>query len=477
MRPLLLVSLFLLLIAGAWGGWTWRERAAAGRADLACRGGDPDACAEIARRLRSGRGVKKDDGRAAELESAVAPMRGCRGETPADCALVAVLYDPGHALADDAHRAAALRTNACAGGSVTGCLAFADMQVAGRGMAADASAAGEGLATIGRYWQKNLQAGAPDLLSRACDLKAKGACVDAAESLPLPPAPNVLGVLSAGPQIQSLTAAIIAELGNAAPSSVALDKRGRSSLLDGIPSPQLAPGAAPLLTKGCNDQNDRAACGMLATMNHDHDADPWYARLAQLDAASCDAGDGRACFRIALVDVPPVDEALRAKSQERALPLLEAACEKNDRSACHDLLTAAGLDKPRSLSALEAACTAGAADACENAYFASLGSPVSKVEGARIRAGLERGVSLRMETCKQGTRDDCFKVGQFYATYLFGSTTDSKRSIEWFRRGCDLDDRTSCCWLANEMDSSDPKAAEPYWQKGGGRSTCFPVMQ
>jgi TPR repeat protein len=287
----------------------------------------------------------------------------------------------------------------------------------------------------------------------------------------------VLGVLSGGPQIESLRAAMLGELGKLDPSASTILKRGRSSLLDGVPSTHLAPGAAPLLTKGCNDQGDRRACEMLATMSNDQDADRWYARLAQLDAASCDAGDGRACFRIAMVDVAPVDEALRARSQERALPLLEAACKKSEPGACHDLLTAAQLDRPRSLSALEAGCTAGAADACENAYYASLGSPVSKEEAARIHAGLERGVSLRMETCKQGARDDCFKVGQYYATVLFGSTIDGKRSIEWFRRGCDLDDSQACCWLANEMDASDPKGAEPYWQKGGGRSTCFPVMQ
>jgi TPR repeat protein len=217
---------------------------------------------------------------------------------------------------------------------------------------------------------------------------------------------------------------------------------------------------------------------MLATMNSEQDADIWYARLAQLDAAACAGGDGQACYRVAMVDVPPVDEALRAKSQERALPLLQDACEKKDLGACHDLLMAAQLDRPRCVSALEAACTAGVAYACESAYTASPTPPASKEDAAGLRAAIDRGMSLRVEGCKQGTRDDCSSVGMVYATGRFGIPADNRKSIEWLRRACDLDDITSCCWLASALTSTnDPDAAEPYWQKGGGRSKCFPTMK
>jgi hypothetical protein len=89
----------------------------------------------------------------------------------------------------------------------------------------------------------------------------------------------------------------------------------------------------------------------------------------------------------------------------------------------------------------------------------------------------KRGVSLREDGCRAKVAGDCFAAGSAYQIGGDSIPQNTKRATELFRNGCDLDDRSSCCWLAQALDSTDPKVAEPLWEKGGGRSKCFPVMQ
>lgn len=101
-----------------------------------CSGGDPRACAELARRYRAGDGVSRDPARAVKAE-----VDGCGAGEPALCVEAGRATLRGEGVRPDASRARELFGAACSGKATAGCHDLALMLQNGAGVPQDAAGA------------------------------------------------------------------------------------------------------------------------------------------------------------------------------------------------------------------------------------------------------------------------------------------------------------------------------------------------
>ena len=138
-------NLAVLLASG--GGDGWLEHM-----ELACTGGKAISCSYLAGLHSTGKGVDKDDERAAALY-----LKACRlGEAHA-CNELGHIYDEGKGISRDDKRAVESYGRGCDGANATACFNLALMHDAGEGVARDEGRADE-------------------LRQRACSLGFKRAC-------------------------------------------------------------------------------------------------------------------------------------------------------------------------------------------------------------------------------------------------------------------------------------------------------------
>jgi TPR repeat protein len=124
-----------------------------------CNRRDAVACSELASMLHHGRGVTRDDAKAAELYKLA-----CDGGSAVDCASLGSLYRLGEGVARDYPRALSLLQPACQRGEPNACRTLGVMHRLGEGVPASAPRASQ-------------------LFERACDAGSPDACIDAGEVL------------------------------------------------------------------------------------------------------------------------------------------------------------------------------------------------------------------------------------------------------------------------------------------------------
>jgi len=97
-----------------------------------CDSGKYASCHVLAGMYALGRGVAKDEARAAALS-----LKACDGGVAVDCANLAGMYALGRGVAKDEARAAALFQRACDWGEAAACAYLADMYWHGRDVGKD----------------------------------------------------------------------------------------------------------------------------------------------------------------------------------------------------------------------------------------------------------------------------------------------------------------------------------------------------
>ena len=120
-----------------------------------CDAGSADRCMRLATTYESGKGVTKDEKRAAELFE-----RSCTMGDSFGCLNAARVNEFGHGVPKDDAKAAAFNKKSCDLGNPSGCYNEALFYADGRGVAKD-------------------DPRALDLFENACDAGARQACVDA----------------------------------------------------------------------------------------------------------------------------------------------------------------------------------------------------------------------------------------------------------------------------------------------------------
>jgi TPR repeat protein len=129
----------------------------AGRCETQCTRGEATSCTGLGYLLHHGKGVSRDDAKAATLYK-----RGCDEGDVLGCADLGVLYRDGEGVARDARRAADLFQVSCDRGLAWACQSIGELYISGAGV------------------PKN-SARAETLLERACDASLADACAKAAE--------------------------------------------------------------------------------------------------------------------------------------------------------------------------------------------------------------------------------------------------------------------------------------------------------
>jgi TPR repeat protein len=170
---------------------------------------------------------------------------------------------------------------------------------------------------------------------------------------------------------------------------------------------------------------------------------------AEGDQAGCDAGNTKACMRLAAA----YDSGLGvAADDEKTQALFDRACRLGDYEGCVSLgvqLEARELSIPdgpkRAVELYQSACDHDLASGClflGYAYAGSSGHSAVATDNARAHTFFERACQLKGAS-------GCVHAGSDYLEGRRGFQKDPGRAVELYQRACDLGDGEACYTLGN----------------------------
>lgn len=194
-----------------------------------------------------------------------------------------------------------------------------------------------------------------------------------------------------------------------------------------------------------------------ARANYDTDG-----AIAILDTA-CKAGNGEACWRLAL----SYDESFGEDNEVAAQKQYLANCAKGDGRSCYMLYRAipydaSEKDKAKGQVALNKACDGGLAFACVEFGNSLAYNEKTQGDKAAIVGYYEKG-------CTLGSREGCSEASKVYGDTYENPLTDVTKAIALGRKACDMGNGEACGSLV-ELEQSRfedgvfPDDAKQRWQ-------------
>jgi len=167
-------------------------------------------------------------------------------------------------------------------------------------------------------------------------------------------------------------------------------------------------------------------------------------------ARACAFGDAHSCARegVYLVTNPQKDG-----DRERAVTLLQKACDDNDALGCEKL--APTQTDQIAAQLYDKACGLGDSSACGS--FA-----IVLAHGTGTTADKPRAAQLAQKGCQDGAANACTAWGESYSEGWIGAP-DPARASELFTKACEQGDGRGCMDLANV--TTDPNEARRLREK------------
>jgi len=199
---------------------------------------------------------------------------------------------------------------------------------------------------------------------------------------------------------------------------------------------------------------------------------PWYERdeptAVKYFEAVCEAGEAGACG--ALAEMVRAGRGVDERDPDRAFEVASKACEETSSPwACREtaLMLADGIgtegDPERAVSLLEAACQA-------NDNLACLELARLLVDGKGVEEDRERAAQLVKNACEAGEGEACGELAEFYRIGV-GVDASSASYREYHDKGCELKWGGSCKEIGDnfrrgEGRKRDRKKAARFFSKG-----------
>ncbi len=218
------------------------------------------------------------------------------------------------------------------------------------------------------------------------------------------------------------------------------------------------------------------ACAHLASAGQDDLAHPPRQRALALLEAACQAGLAAACVDLAHL------HASQDEGEDRALAIFAKGCAEAHLLACHELarIQLQRGDTATAIPLLDQACQGGWAPACTTAAQSLAGTEATPDDAARAAALLERAcqggdpegcyrIALSARTpgasqpsparaqqaalqgCKHGHGEACYALATFFQDGYTGAP-DPTRAAEFFAAACQEREWAGCTALALLLD-------------------------
>ena len=167
-------------------------------------------------------------------------------------------------------------------------------------------------------------------------------------------------------------------------------------------------------------------------------------------ARACAFGDAHSCAREGVyLTTNPQKEG----DTERAVTLLQKACDNNDPLGCEKL--APSQNDQMAAQLYDRACSLGSSSACGS--FA-----IVLAHGTGTTADKPRAAQLAQKGCQDGAASACDAWGESYAEGWLGAA-DPARASELFTKACEQGDGRGCLDLAKV--TTDPEQARHLREK------------
>ncbi len=173
-----------------------------------------------------------------------------------------------------------------------------------------------------------------------------------------------------------------------------------------------------------------------------------------LASSKCDQDDPYACWMVAKFSLDPLSQRYDVGvTAEKAVKIVREGCKKNEGMHCELLAgihyDGRGVDESKHLAFefYERACQLDRVSACMTiAWFFVLGEAENEIQ-------LDKGIRLLEQYCIE-KGDACNSLAHLYYEEKYG-VRDKAKAIEFWEKGCELENRISCSMLVSLLYFGD----------------------